>query len=302
MTGDSGKPAAEADSAASRGPTPADLARDYGLTVSGLAAHAGGFESEGWVADGTWFLKVWRAGITPEPSSLDVLRDLQDLGLPVAAPIATASGAVQATWNNRAYAVFPAVQGRPAIDSDWRQWARALRQVHDARPIPAALTVARIDDSYARNLLDRLDQPWIAPRGNELVAAIERLDDVVRRARQSPAPELICHTDFIAQNLLIGSDNQIAAILDWDQAAVAPREHDLWIAAETRHLEDFLTEYGARDLSLVHLEYALLSRALRDLTARILDEVDRPGVQTWGFDRLARLDHDLTRFRPFCAG
>lgn len=78
-------------------------------------------------------------------------------------------------------------------------------------------------------------------------------------------------------------------------AVFAPREHDLWIA-ETRQLEDHLAECGAEDLSLVHLEYALLSRALRDL----LGEVDRPGVHTWGFGRRAGLDGDLARFRQLC--
>jgi hypothetical protein len=35
------------------------------------------------------------------------------------------------------------------------------------------------------------------------------------------------------------------------------------------------------------------SRALRNLAARVRDEVDRPGVQQWGFRRLARIDDVL---------
>jgi hypothetical protein len=34
------------------------------------------------------------------------------------------------------------------------------------------------------------------------------------------------------------------------------------------------------------LEYGRLRRALGDLTARVVAEVDRPGVTMWGFDRL----------------
>ena len=65
--------------------------------------------------------------------------------------------------------------------------------------------------------------------------------------------------------------------------------------------ERFLAEYGARDLNLDHIEYALLARALRDMAARVLSGTDRPGVYTWGFRRIAKLDRDLAMFRPFCA-
>jgi hypothetical protein len=75
----------------------------------------------------------------------------------------------------------------------------------------------------------------------------------------------------------------------------------VWIAAEDEHCEAFLTEYGARDLDLDHVEYALLTRGLGDLAARLVQGVDRPGVDTWGLRRLAKLDHDLALFRPFCA-
>jgi hypothetical protein len=289
-----------------RGPGAVHLERDYGLSVSALVARPGGFESECWLADGTWFIKVWRNEISPAaapdaaPGRLGILRELQALGLPVPAPVPTISGGLHATWNARSYAVFPYIEGRPATDADWRQSARALRQVHDAARVPG-LPVGSLDESDVRLLATRLDHPWIADRRDELAAAIDRLDDAVRRAEESPARRVLCHTDFTSLNLIVDSDDQIAAILDWDQAVLAPREHDLWIAAETRQLEAFLTEYGARDLNLDHLEYALLSRALRDLTARVLGEVDRPGVQTWGFDRLDRLDDDLARFRTFCA-
>jgi hypothetical protein len=91
------------------------------------------------------------------------------------------------------------------------------------------------------------------------------------------------------------------AILDWEQAILGPREHDVWVAAEGDRGELFLAEYGARDLDIDHLEYALLARALRDMAARVLAETDRPGVDTWGFRRIAKLERDLEIFPPFCA-
>ena len=49
----------------------------------------------------------------------------------------------------------------------------------------------------------------------------------------------------------------------------------------------FLDAYGATDLDLTHLEYARLARSLRDLTARIVAEVDRDGINTLGHRRPA---------------
>jgi hypothetical protein len=58
-----------------------------------------------------------------------------------------------------------------------------------------------------------------------------------------------------------------------------------------------LAAYGSRDLDVTHLEYAMLARALRDLAARVHDEVDRPGIEQWGFRRLTRLDELLDQLR-----
>jgi hypothetical protein len=61
-----------------------DLERDYGLTVTSLEPHAGGFATDGWVADGRWFVKVWKEG--EEPAGLLQLAELRALGLPVVEP------------------------------------------------------------------------------------------------------------------------------------------------------------------------------------------------------------------------
>src|SRR5258705_7761603 len=67
-----------------------DLRQDYGVAVSTLRPHAGGFESDCWVADDVWFVKVWRQ--QKPPTGLGLLHELQALGLPVPAPIPTVSG------------------------------------------------------------------------------------------------------------------------------------------------------------------------------------------------------------------
>lgn len=273
-----------------------DLKRDFGLEIANLRAHAGGFESDCWVADDVWFVKVWRQQNIP--AGLGILRELQALGLPVPAPIPAVTGALHATYRGRPYAVFPYVRGRIATNHDWRQTAQALRRVHGLSHL--ALPDGTVDEPEIRQLAEHLDHPWIVDRRDEVAAAILRLDRTIERASTKPVQQVVCHRDFIGLNLILDEDDEVVAILDWEQAVLGPREHDVWIAAEGGHLESFLTEYGAWDLDIDHIEYALLARALGDMAARVLGEVDQPGVDTWGFQRIARLDRDLERFRPYC--
>jgi hypothetical protein len=276
-----------------------DLQRDYGLTVSALEPHPGGFATDGWVADGRWFVKVWKAG--EQPVGLELLAELHALGLPVVEPRRSLRGELSAmTDDARAYAVFPYVQGRTATWDDWRVVAKAMRQVHET---PARVTLPRpdISEPHIRNLGRHLQHPWIADRAGEVAAAITRLDGVRARLETKPVREVLCHTDFHGLNVLIGDDGAVAAILDWENAVIGPREYDVWVAADGGRIPEFLDEYGADDIDLDHLEFALLARGLRDLAARVLNTVDRPGVDTWGFDRIARVDSDLDEFRPYCS-
>ncbi|WP_427887442.1 phosphotransferase enzyme family protein [Kribbella sp. GL6] len=272
-----------------------DLLRDYGLTVGELVPHSGGFATEGWVADRRWFVKRWRG---EAPRGLEQLGELHALGLPVVEPLRAVDGKLFATSGGQAYAVFPYVQGRTATWDDWRVVARALRLVH-AAPQQVTLPPADVREPHVHNLVEYLRHPWIADRAGVVRTAIARLDDV--RARLQPVREVVCHTDFHGLNVLIGADGEVAAILDWESAVIGPREYDLWVAADGEPIVEFLDAYGAHDLDADHLEFALLARGLRDLAARVMNEVDRPGVDTWGFDRIGRVDSNLAIFRRYCA-
>jgi aminoglycoside phosphotransferase (APT) family kinase protein len=195
--------------------------------------------------------------------------------------------------------VFPFVPGREANDDDdWRITAQALKRIHELDGID--LPRGSMHEPAIWWLQDRLDHPWVKDRRSQIAENIARLEGAITRASTKAVPYVLCHRDFGGANLLL-DDGKVAAILDWEQAVVGPREHDLWIAAEGRQGEEFLVEYGARDLDLDHLEYALLARALGDMAARIRTQADRPGVDTWGFQRIARLERDLKMFRSFCA-
>ncbi len=273
-----------------------DLARDYGLEPGEVSPHAGGFGSDCFVADGKWFVKIWRGGEPPERQEL--LGELSAAGLPVPAAIPASTGELYSWWQGRAYAVFPFIAGRTADDDrDWRLTVQAMKQIHDLDGIDLPLDT--LDEPHIWWLRDQLHHPWLADRRHVVADNLLRLERTIDRARATTVPHVVCHRDLHGLNLLIDNDH-VAAVLDWEQAALGPREHDLWIAASGSHGHQFLTEYGARDLDLDHLEYALLARALRDMSARVGTETDRPGVDTWGFRRIANLERDLDLFRPFC--
>jgi aminoglycoside phosphotransferase (APT) family kinase protein len=252
--------------------------------VPGFEPLAGGFLPRCWT-DGRQVLKVWDEGL---PASLAVLGDLD---LPVVVPEATA---VIAGWG---VAVFPFVRGRQATGADVPTLAHTMRLMHD-HPL-VDLPRLPIEESWClETMRDRLDHPWIRDRRGEVEAQLDRLEGAIERARARPRPDVICHTDFGGHNALVDVTGAVVAILDWDYARLAPREHDLWAAFEEPDPREYLDEYGRDvDLDYAHLEYALLARALRDATARVATERDRTGIDTWGFDRWRRLDRNLGLIR-----
>lgn len=279
-------------------PTVDDVQRAYGIAIEEMVSQGAGWEGRYWVADGTWFVKAWHRA---PPTNLGLLARLTAEGLPVPAPLAALDGSLVAQAGGVSYALFPFVRGREGTDDDWEATARWLRRLHEVRNVD--LTRTAMDEAFIfEHLGTRLDHPWIRGRADELRVALDRLEVVIHRARAVEVPLVLCHNDFGGHNLLIDETGEVVAILDWDHACLAPREHDLWFAPETGHGREFLLTYDASNLEMVHVEYALLARALRDLTARVVNEQDRRGVDTWGFDRLARLPADLELFHAFRRG
>jgi Ser/Thr protein kinase RdoA (MazF antagonist) len=276
-------------------PTAAAVGDAFGIDVGELRPHPGGFEADAFT-DGRWFVKLWRY----EPDTDEYLAltgALAARGLPVPAAAPAVDGSYTAEHDGRRYAVFPFVRGRNATCDDMVVQARAMRDVHAITDLDLPRT--GMEEWCIEVLRDRYDHPWIADRRHELVAEVDRLEAVIERARAIDVPHVVCHHDLIGQNVLIGDDGEVAALLDWGHAMLAPREHDLFACFDEPDPAAFLDAYGACDLDLTHLEYALRARAVRDLAARVHNETDRPGVQTWGFDRLARIDAHLATAARF---
>ena len=274
-------------------PPVAELRRDFGLDAQTLVACPYGFESECWILDDRWFVKVWHDD--DQPVDLALLERLADHGLPVPRPLRSD---VARTDDGRRYAVFPYVRGRHATGDDWAEVARMLRRVHDAPPESIGLQTSPLSDEPLVQLRPRLDHPWIADRADELSEWLDRFEAIVNRARATDVPAGLSHDDFGGHNLIVDCDGRVAAIVDWDRARLGPREHDLWLVIDETHPREFLDAYGAPalDLDVAHLEYGLLGRALGDLAGRVVEEVDQHGLTTWGFDRLARVEETLALF------
>jgi aminoglycoside phosphotransferase (APT) family kinase protein len=173
-----------------------------------------------------------------------------------------------------------------------------MRAVHEVPDL--ALPRARIDEWCIAVLRDRPDHPWIGSRRGEVMDSVDRLEAVIERARAIDVPHVVCHHDLFPHNILVDRDGQVTALVDWGHVALAPREHDLFTALCRPDPVRFLRAYGARDLNRTHLEYARLARSLRDIATRLENNVDRRGIDTWGFDQLRRVDADLALVEPFC--
>ena len=277
-------------------PATAQLRDAFGVEAGELRQHPGGFEADAFT-DGRWFVKLWRQ----DPDSDDALAltaGLAARGLPVPAAQRALDGSYTSTHRGRSYAVFPFVGGRQGTWADADAISRAMRSVHEIADL--ALPPTRMHEWCIEALRDRRaihGSVDVAPRSWH---GVDRLEAVIERARAVDVPHVVCHHDLFPHNVLIDDDGGVAALLDWGHAMSAPREHDLFAGLCGPEPVRFLRAYAADGLDITHLEYARLARSLRDLAARIVSEVDREGVETWGFDGLRRVDADLALARPFC--
>lgn len=285
-----------------------------------------------------YFLKIWLAnegnGVERQ-RALRLARALHErnIYLWVAPPLRTRHAALSARTAEGEIALFPFIEGMPLPDiwpdSLQDQWVAALIRLHAATsqladvlpererfdlpflaPLQQSLTRLRQLDVHARPGLfaarDRLlhAQP-------EIKAQIARLQALQQTVQRLPSPFAVCHTDLGADNLLQGQNGQLY-LLDWDEARLAPPEHDLhearWIDFE-RMVRAYHKGGGASPLHVEQFAFYLLRRALNDMTARVVrlfapdadaasdtDALD--GIEQWGFAQWRGLDGTLERIRP----
>jgi hypothetical protein len=138
------------------------------------------------------------------------------------------------------------------------------------------------------------------------LAQLTRLHNLQPVVRRLPGPFVLCHADMGGDNLLVDDHEQLG-VLDWDDARVAPPEHDLQ-EARGEGFERFLQVYkaagGAQPLHLDHFAFSLRRRHLGDMVARLLQMLEHDasaeqdahaldGIEAWGFAQWRMLDETL---------
>lgn len=252
-----------------------------------------------------YFLKLWpdtltgRAGAARRDVVLRLLRALHDRRLypRVPYPVARRDGALWATLSGSSFAVFPFISGRSP--SEWsaalqEEWARTFAAIHRATPmlrdvLPPRETFDIPFEAHLRCGLETLEhvgprertgtralRDTILPRRDDILAQLARLHRLQENVRRLSGPFVLCHTDMGGDNLLVDESGRLW-VLDWDDASLAPPEHDLHEARWGdfgRILEIYLEAGGAHPLHLDHFAFCLLRRYLGDMTVRLLRILD----------------------------
>ncbi|HEY3111907.1 MAG TPA: phosphotransferase [Chloroflexota bacterium] len=282
------------------------------------------------------FLKLWpatgagRAAAARLDATLPLLVALAGQGIRVPAPLPTRQGGLAASFAGQPFALFPFVVGR--APPPWSAWppalqaelGRTLAAIHLATPRLARLLPARdpLETTFEAELrrglaaLERLEggarpgqralRESVLPRAGEMLAQLDRLAALRALVRREGAPLVLCHTDIGADNLRLDRAGRLT-VLDWDEATIAPPEHDLQdlrgpVLAGI--LVAYLAAGGVRALSLDRFAFALLGRHLGDATARLTRILDEPlspaedadalaGIEAWGFAQWRALERTL---------
>jgi spectinomycin phosphotransferase len=266
----------------------AEALRDaFGIQASGIELVEGGYDAGAWVARAdAYLLKIREAGHAPR--GLLVPRRLHERGLPhVVPPLATRSGALCAEVAGYALAVRPFVEGRTGASealspAQWRELGAFARRVHDV-PVTDELRAVCVRETFvpggresleALRLTRDVAEVWDA-HADAIRDVVARADALGPRLARARLPEVLCHADLHTWNVLVDTHGRIR-VVDWDEAAVAPRERDLMFAVGggiSRRLvaptdtDAFLAGYGDAAAPPLALAYYRAAWAVQDVVA-----------------------------------
>ncbi|HZQ36973.1 MAG TPA: aminoglycoside phosphotransferase family protein, partial [Dehalococcoidia bacterium] len=271
-------------------------------------------------------------------ATLAVTRILHDRGLVprIAHPLWTLNGALWTQIGRLPLALYPLLAGQPPpfplSHALRRELARSIALIHAATPAVAGILprhdcyeipdettllqgLAAFEQVHAghRPGLQAL-QRLLLPRVAEVLAQHARLRALRAVVQNLTSPHVLCHRDLTSNNLLVHERGQLS-IVDWDAAALAPPEHDLWVLIGEdfgQLLDAYRQAGGMRELHVEQFEFYLLRRYLGDMLARLAgllqtetgtdDEELLRGMEAYGFSRWAGLAGTLREIGAALSG
>jgi len=133
-------------------------------------------------------------------------------------------------------------------------------------------TLAALDENATTGQL--LLRDTVLQRQNEIVTALQELKNIQNIVRKSTKSKVICHTDLHGGNLMMDAEGCLY-LLDWENALIAPPEHDLiFFAGESNFGEvfwpNYVRQFPAAGIDPQILSFYLYRRALEDIADFIL--------------------------------
>ena len=126
------------------------------------------------------------------------------------------------------------------------------------------------DDRPGKQLL----RQTLLPHKDEVLANLHQLKELQTSVRLIDKPKVICHTDLHGANLITDNRNNLY-ILDWENALIAPMEHDMiFFAGEENFWEIFWPNYTRQfsepRINSEILRFYFYRRTLEDIAGFVL--------------------------------
>ncbi|WP_447775925.1 phosphotransferase enzyme family protein [Variovorax boronicumulans] len=273
-----------------------------------------------------YFLKLRRGGFTA--AVVDVPAFLHHThGIDaVMAPLPTLTQQLSLQDHGFDWALYPFFNGsngftRAPTDRQWTALGMALNAIHRAE-LPASLLAGLPRESYSHHWREGVrgyQRRFInGVAGDDLVkqflafwnAHDEEIDSLIYRSEQLASillekslPQVLCHSDLHAGNVLLGDDDRLC-IVDWDTLILAPKERDLMFIGggvggvwnQPREEALFFEGYGTTQaVDALALAYYRHERIVRDLL-EFCDQMFDP--QASREDREEGLRQMASQFEP----
>jgi spectinomycin phosphotransferase len=186
--------------------------------------------------------------------------------------------------------------------AQWRAFGQALKHLHTL-PVPGALAqqlpretfgdvwrtrlreAIKIAMTHARNdaSMQALRTQLVVQRAH-IAHALARAGALAAHLRAHPLPQVLCHGDIHAGNLMLAGDGALY-VVDWDAPVLAPKERDLMFIGSGMGFEGWATDeeaalfaegYGAHTPDAHALAWFRYERVIIDLALYIDDICVRP--------------------------